>query len=75
MELTKLRNALEHDKGVMSHVYGRDDGEGGKARTVLWKHPGNDITGLIARSEKVAGTFEKVRIHLFSRDLNLYSLL
>lgn len=26
----------------------------------LWKHPGKDISGMIARSEKVAGTMEKV---------------
>ncbi len=24
----------------------------------LWKHPGSDITGMIARAQKVAGTFE-----------------
>ena len=27
---------------------------------MLWNHPGNDITGLIARAEKVAGTAEQV---------------
>lgn len=26
----------------------------------LWDDPADDITGVIARSEKVAGTFEKV---------------
>jgi len=27
---------------------------------VIWSHPGNDVTGMLARSEKVAGTCEKV---------------
>lgn len=27
---------------------------------VIWDDPADDVTGVIARSEKVAGTFEKV---------------
>jgi len=27
---------------------------------VIWSHPGNDVTGMLARSEKVAGICEKV---------------
>ncbi len=26
----------------------------------LWKHPGSDITGIIARAQKVAGTIEEL---------------
>ncbi|CAH1781589.1 unnamed protein product [Owenia fusiformis] len=33
---------------------------GKKAKYLCWNHPGNDVTGLLARSEKVAGTFEKL---------------
>ena len=36
------------------------DGEGRASRLVLWSHPGNDVTGLIARADKVAGTAEQV---------------
>jgi len=35
-------------------------GEGGRSRTVIWDDPSDDITGAIARSYKVAGTFQKV---------------
>ena len=35
-------------------------GEGRRTRLALWDDPADDITGVIARSEKVAGTFEKV---------------
>ena len=58
--MTKLKNALEHDEGIMKHSYGRDDGEGGRTKVCLWNQPGDDITGIIARSEKMAGTFEQV---------------
>ena len=26
----------------------------------LWSHPGNDVTGMVGRCEKVVGTCEKV---------------
>lgn len=35
-------------------------GAGRRTRLALWDDPADDITGVIARSEKVAGTFEKV---------------
>ena len=44
----------------MKHSYGRDDGEGGRTKVCLWHKPGDDITGIIGRSEKMAGTFEQV---------------
>jgi len=36
------------------------DGEGRASRLVIWSHPGNDVTGMLARSQKVAGICEKV---------------
>ena len=42
---------------VLLYVY---VGEGRRTRLALWDDPADDITGVIARSEKVAGTFEKV---------------
>ncbi len=58
--MSKLQKALESDAGIMKYSYGRDDGEGRKTKVCLWNQPGNDITGIIARSQKMAGTFEKV---------------
>lgn len=60
-ELNKLQEALEDDEGVVKHNFNRDDGHGRQSRLCLWNHPGNDITGMLARCEKVAGTTEKVR--------------
>ena len=42
---------------VLLYVY---VGEGRRTRLALWDDPADDITGVIARSEKVASTFEKV---------------
>ena len=59
-ELSKLKASLESDSELLKHSYGREDGHGRVSRMALWKHPGKDISGIIARSEKVAGTMEKV---------------
>ena len=54
-ELSKLKDALESDNGMMQHAFKRDDGHGRFSKVCLWKHPGNDITGMVGRCEKVAG--------------------
>lgn len=36
------------------------DGKGREAKLTMWGHPGDDVSGMISRSEKVAGTCEKV---------------
>ncbi|XP_064391230.1 L-proline trans-4-hydroxylase-like [Halichondria panicea] len=55
-ELSRLQPALEKDDGVVKHSYTVDDGHGRSSRMCLWNHPGNDITGMIGRCNKVAGT-------------------
>ena len=59
-EIDHLRTALEHPAGVLSQQYGVDDGQGKAVTMALWSHPGSDVTGMVARCQKVAGTFEKV---------------
>ncbi|WAR30829.1 hypothetical protein MAR_033371, partial [Mya arenaria] len=36
------------------------DGEGGAMNMVLWWHPGNDVTGMVARSSRIVTACEKV---------------
>jgi len=55
-ELARVETAISSDGGIVSHAYGRDDGMGRRTRMALWNHPGNDVTGMIARVPKVAGT-------------------
>ncbi|XP_064618754.1 L-proline trans-4-hydroxylase-like isoform X2 [Lineus longissimus] len=59
-ELSVLKTAIEKDAATQDKSYGRDDGAGRKTRVSLWNHPGDDVTGVVARAEKVAGTFEKL---------------
>lgn len=54
-ELKRLEESIASDGGIVSHAYGRDDGMGRRTRMALWNHPGNDVTGMIARVPKVAG--------------------
>lgn len=37
------------------------DGDGRASRLLLWNQPGSDITGMVARCEKMASTCEQVR--------------
>ena len=59
-ELSKLRESLENEDGVVKYSYTRNDGHGRSSRMALWNHPGEDSTGMVGRCEKVAGTMEKL---------------
>lgn len=36
------------------------DGHGRNSRLCLWNHPGQDITGMVGRCQKVAGTMAEL---------------
>ena len=36
------------------------DDEGGQSKLVIWSYPGSDVTGMLARCDKVVSTCEKV---------------
>lgn len=59
LELQKIRKTTE-DPGILKHQYGRPDKRGKEPKLVLWQHPGNDVTGMVARSKKVAETCQKL---------------
>ena len=60
-----LRSALEDPAGVMSRRYiGVEQDEGATLKISVWNQPGNDVTGMVARSEKLVDTFEQVRLQL-----------
>lgn len=61
-ETKKLKTVLESDPAREKYAFKRNDGEGKEATYFCWMQTGNDATGMVARSEKVAGTFEKVRV-------------
>lgn len=59
-EIEKLGTVLEEDGGIRDNAILLDDGHGRNSRLSVWSHPGKDITGMVARADKVAGTIEEV---------------
>ena len=52
--------AAREDRVLDQHSYGRADGEGGTVRLSLWNHPTDTIYGMVARSESVVNSAEKL---------------
>lgn len=59
-ETDLLSRAAREDRALDQHAFGRADGEGGTVRLALWNHPGDTIYGMIARSESIVGSAEKI---------------
>ncbi|XP_076805917.1 L-proline trans-4-hydroxylase-like [Clavelina lepadiformis] len=60
-EVIKLRSSLERpESAVMGESYDQGDGDGRNIRLTLWNHPGNDLTGMINRCEKVVNTCQEL---------------
>lgn len=59
-EITMLKKAAMADRELDNRSYGRDDGEGGTVRLSIWNHPGDNIYGAFARSERVVDVAEEL---------------
>ncbi|XP_069183396.1 L-proline trans-4-hydroxylase-like [Procambarus clarkii] len=59
-EVEKVRGALENPRGVQQHAYTFHDGKNRRNVMTLWNHPGDDVTGMLARSRRVADTAEEL---------------
>ncbi|XP_053641650.2 L-proline trans-4-hydroxylase isoform X1 [Cherax quadricarinatus] len=59
-EVEKVKRAVDDDQGIQARAYSRDDGKSRRSRVSLWNHPGDDITGRLARMQRVAGTMEQL---------------
>lgn len=59
-EVAHIENALQNNPEVLNKAYKLEDGQGRGSKLLLWSHPGNDVTGMVARCEKVAGTCEEL---------------
>ena len=60
-EIDKLHVSLKSDGGIIDNSFVVNDGQGRNSHLSIWSHPGDDITGMIARCEKVVTTTEEVR--------------
>ncbi|XP_045196446.2 L-proline trans-4-hydroxylase-like [Mercenaria mercenaria] len=58
-EVNHVMTSLE-SKEFRTYMYGVDDGEGRKAHMNVWNQPGDDITGMLGRCEKVVNTCEQL---------------
>lgn len=59
-EIGMLKKAAMADRELDNHSYGRDDGEGGTVRLSIWNHPGDNIYGAFARSERIVNVAEEL---------------
>ncbi|HEY1742322.1 MAG TPA: phytanoyl-CoA dioxygenase family protein [Granulicella sp.] len=59
-ETSLLSRTAREDRVLDQHSFGKGDGEGGAIRLSLWNHPTDTIYGMIARSESIVGTAEKL---------------
>lgn len=57
-EIRKLKDAALADRELDKRSYGRADGEGGTVRLSIWNHPGENIYGMFARSERIVNIAE-----------------
>ena len=55
-ELARLKQDIQKDNGIIQHSFVVPDGHGSDIKLSLWNHPGEDVTGMVGRCRKVAGT-------------------
>jgi ectoine hydroxylase len=59
-ETSLLGHAAREDRILDQHSFARRDGEGGTVRLSLWNHPTDTIYGMLARSESIVNSAEKL---------------
>ncbi|KAH3834941.1 L-proline trans-4-hydroxylase-like [Dreissena polymorpha] len=59
-EIDNLWKIFEGPAGILNHSYETIEPGGKKILRVMYKHPGNDVSGVISRSEKVVEACEKL---------------
>lgn len=59
-EIGMLKQAATADRELDKRSYGREDGEGGTVRLSIWNHPGDNIYGAFARSERIVDVAEEL---------------
>lgn len=59
-ELANIWKVVKPPNGILKHGYMTYETDGRQIQRTLCSYPGNDVTGMIARSEKVAGSCEQL---------------
>lgn len=59
-EVSKFKDCMEQSKDIKKFAHGRSDGTGKQSKLCLWNYAGDDVCGIVARSQKVAGTMQSL---------------
>ncbi|XP_076454697.1 L-proline trans-4-hydroxylase-like [Babylonia areolata] len=59
-EVNKLKKQFEGTEEFRKYIFSQTDGVHKKMKLCAWNYPGNDVSGMVVRSEKYAGTCEKL---------------
>ncbi|XP_060067968.1 L-proline trans-4-hydroxylase-like [Ylistrum balloti] len=57
-EMANLRKVFEESDLIAKHGLKVGDGAGKQTKIVVWTHPGNDVSGVMARCDKIVNTCE-----------------
>ena len=55
-----LLATAKEDRRLAAHAMGWPDDEGGSSKITLWNEPGDDIYGMVARSERIVGSMSRL---------------
>ncbi|XP_071111625.1 L-proline trans-4-hydroxylase-like [Haliotis cracherodii] len=59
-ETAHLKKSVEESDAFTKHSQGVSDGDDRSSKLAIWRHPGNDVTGMVTRCDKVAGFSDKL---------------
>ena len=59
-EISLLKYSVQLASGVSSEGVAVDDGKGNKSTVSVWSHPGDDVTGLVAKCSRVVGVMRTI---------------
>jgi hypothetical protein len=59
-ETEMLLTMARQDQEMQEHAFGVEDASGRKSRLSLWNHPGDDLYGVVSRSERIVDRMEQV---------------
>ena len=59
-ETSLLLESAKQDQILQEKAYAVKDGDGKSSKLSLWNHPGEDVWGMVSRSNRIAGSMEKL---------------
>ncbi len=57
-EINLLRTSIFQDQEIKNRSFGREDGEGGIIRYIVWNKPGESLYGIFSRCDRIVSSVE-----------------